>query len=84
MREILTLAEIKQRYPNEWVCLKVTGVGRNGYPLAGMVIAHHRDKAEVMKAARAFRSQHPRAHGALFFTGELIPQGLVVVLAAME
>lgn len=81
MKELLTIEELMRRYPDEWVCLEVTKESRNGQPAAGYLIAHHQDKQEVMKAAKAFRTSNPQARGALFFTGELIPQGLVVILA---
>ncbi len=84
MRESLTLEEIRQKYPDEWVCLEVTKESRNGQPAAGYLIAHHRDKQEVMKAAKAFRRSNPQARGALLFTGELIPRGLVVILATAD
>lgn len=84
MREILAIEEIKQRYPNEWVCIEVTKEGRNGQPAAGYLIAHNQDKQEVMKVAKAFRISNSQARGALFFTGELIPQGLVVILVTAD
>lgn len=84
MKELLTIEELMRRYPDEWVCLAVTKEGRNGQPVAGHLIAHHRDKQQVMKAAKAFRTSNPQARGALFFTGELIPQGLVVILAQAD
>ena len=76
----LTVEEIKQRYPDEWICLEVTEEDEAGLPLAGRLIDHGREKRRVLKAAKAFRVENPQARGFLFYTGELIPEGQVVIL----
>jgi hypothetical protein len=79
-KSLLTIEEIRQRYPDEWVCLEVTQEDEMGQPLAGRLIVHSREKRRVVQAAKAFRDEHPKARGFLFYTGELIPEGQVVIL----
>jgi hypothetical protein len=79
--QILTIEEIKRRYPDEWVCLEVAQEDELGQPAAGRLIGHDREKRRVLEAAKAYRAEHPQARGFLFYTGELIPQGQVVILS---
>ena len=76
---VLTLEQIQDRYPDEWVCTEVIKENEDAQPTAGRVIAHSPEKTEVIEAASKFRTQNPQCRGFLFFTGELIPKGMVIV-----
>jgi len=79
MEALLTIEEIQNKYPDEWVYVEVTEEAEDGEPRAGHLIAHGSEKSTVVKAAAAFRSQNPKSRGSFFFTGELIPKGVVVI-----
>ena len=79
MDALLTVEEIQNEYPDEWVCVEVIEEDENGELRAGHLVAHDREKSMVVKAAAAFRSQNPKSRGSFFFTGELIPKGMVVI-----
>ena len=80
MEEILTIEELGNKYPDEWICIEVIKEGEDSQPTAGRLIAHGAEKKEVIQAASRFRRQNPQARGYVFFTGELIPKGTVVIL----
>lgn len=42
--DILTLGEVFQEYPEEWVAIRVTERDANGQPQSGVVVGHDRDK----------------------------------------
>ena len=71
MEEMLTIEEMKRKYPSEWVCMEVVEEDRNGEPKSGRVIVHSHEKSMAVEAATAFRKQSPHSRGSLFFTGEL-------------
>lgn len=50
MSEILTYAEIQQRYDGEWVLIAYQSLDENLKPIAGEVIAHSVDRDEVYAA----------------------------------
>ncbi len=63
----LSIEEIKAKYPNEWVLLgdpviEVTQV------LSGIVIAHAKDKRELINVPAGWRQEFPRS--TVVYTGE--------------
>lgn len=76
MDEILTWAEIQQRFPDEWVALADPEVTDDLTILTGRVVYHGKSS----EAAYAKLGQcHPRL-GAVEFIGEMTTQGVPVVL----
>lgn len=45
----MTLEEIKQQYPNEWVFIEFAELDEELKVMEGEVIAHSRDKEEIYK-----------------------------------
>ena len=80
MTEILTLREIGERYPDQWVCVEVTQWDGPGQPAGGRVIAHGTNRDETMRAGDEFRAAHPDPILYSYYTGPLIPEGLAVML----
>jgi hypothetical protein len=74
------IATIERTYPDQWVVIEVTRVSRNHQALAGRVLAHSPDEGEITREAIKAREQHPGAHLWTFYTGELIPEGAIVIL----
>ena len=53
---------------------------KKGQPLAGRVIAHSQEKETVVEAGVQYRERHPDVLLFLFYAGEKIPEGVVVLL----
>ena len=66
----LTADEVKARYPDEWVLLGDLDADRWGNLVAGTLLYHSRDKADVHREVRA----HQPGHFAIYFTGEPSPR----------
>ncbi len=78
---IQTVAEIEREYPDEWVLLEITRDRKHHHRIAGRLLAHSRDRADLNEAYHQFRGDHPDTRVYQFFTGgEKIPEGVVVIL----
>ena len=75
MNEVLTLDEIKARYPSEYVLLEDPQTNPNHEVLGGRVLWHSTDQQEVYRKGIEMR---PRRF-AFVFTGEL-PDDIVYIL----
>jgi len=77
----MTIEEIEQRWPDEWVLIEVTHM-ENYQAVAGRVIGHGSDQEidYLVSQELALHQQHPDAETYLFWTGEPIPEDMVVVL----
>jgi hypothetical protein len=79
--KVITVAEVEQLYPDEWVLLEITRDAKHHDRIAGRLIAHSRDRADLPEAYHRFRADHPEARVFQFFTGgEKIPDDVVVIL----
>lgn len=67
-REALSIAEVEEKYPDQWVLVEVTAVKRHA-PAAGRLIAHSPDKATLYEAAMRFKRERPEAVTYIFFAG---------------
>ena len=76
MSQVVSIAKIRDMFPDEWVMAQVTEVDEAEVPLAGTVLIHSPDKLTVFHAVEAHLAKHPEAELYTFFTGELIPEGL--------
>ena len=70
---------IERLYPDQWVVVEVTRVDRANQPLAGRVLAHAPDEDEITRAAVKAREERPETQLWTFYTGELIPEGVIVI-----
>jgi hypothetical protein len=79
--KILKLAEIEQRYPDEWVLLEITRDAKDRGRVAGRLLAHSRDRGDLGEAYQRFRADHPQGRVYQTFTGsEKIPDDVAVIL----
>ena len=62
------------------VLVEETIWNKRGQPLAGRVIAHSQEKEAVVATGVQYRKQHPDVQLFLFYAGEKIPEGVVVLL----
>jgi len=75
MNEVISLAEIRDRFGSEWVLLEDPQATETLEVTGGRVLWHSKDRDEVYRKARALQ---PR-HSAIIYTGTL-PEDAVVVL----
>lgn len=75
MNEILTLAEIKERFPSEWILVADPELDEELEVVRGRVVAHSKDRDEVYQKAVELRLRS----SAFEYTGE-IPEGTAVIL----
>lgn len=80
MQGIVTIAEIEQKHPDEWVLVEITRYHREHWRVRGRLLAHSTDRAEVDKAYWRFRAEHPGARLFQFYTGDVVAEGVTVVL----
>jgi len=75
MDEILTLAEIEERYKSEWILVEDPELDEQLEVVRGKVLWHSKDRDEVDQKSIEL---HPK-HAALLYTGE-IPEDTMVLL----
>jgi hypothetical protein len=77
---VFALEQIEEQYAGQWVLVEETLWNKSGQPLAGRVIAHSQEKETVVATGVQYRKQHPNVQLFLFYAGEKIPEGVVVLL----
>ncbi len=75
MDEILTLAEIHERFPSEWILIADPELDDQLRVVRGRVVCHSKDRDEVYRKAVELRLPN----SAFEFTGG-IPEGTAVIL----
>jgi hypothetical protein len=80
--EIVTVAEVEQRHPDEWVLLEITEDHRDPMKVKGRLIAHSANRDDIDEPYARLRAERPKAHTYEFFTGDVIPRDMdaIVVL----
>jgi hypothetical protein len=76
----VTVAEVYERYPNEWVLLDRVRVNRRQEVLGGHVLFHSGDRVEFDRLIRAVppNTSGVMQHFASFYTGEHVLEEDVV------
>ncbi|MFQ5732709.1 MAG: hypothetical protein ACE5KM_12245 [Planctomycetaceae bacterium] len=75
MTETLTIEEINQRYPDEWVLMGDPETDEEQRLLRGQVLCHSKDRQQVYDEAQRTTCTHIATH----FTGT-VPDDMVRVL----
>lgn len=78
--EIIRVAEIERRYPDEWVLLEITRDHKDHRRVAGRLLAHSPDRTALDEPYSRFRAEHPRARLYQFYTGDVLAKDVTVVL----
>ncbi len=79
--EIITVAEIERRYPDEWVLVEIVRDHNDHSRVAVRLLAHSPDRADLDDPYRRFRAEQPRTRVYQFFTGDVVADaGFSVVL----
>ncbi len=76
MQEVVDIAEEARRYKDEWVLFEVTELDELDRPLKGQLLFHGTSREELHREAM----KHPDIVDYAFFTGPIVPPGMVVVL----
>jgi hypothetical protein len=61
---------IRERYPNHWLLIAVTGVDEQGRPDNGKLIAYSKHRETILEFARQHAANSPDVEQFIFFTGE--------------
>ena len=77
---VFSLEQIEEQFANQWVLVEETIWDKGGQPLAGRVVAHSQEKATVVETGVQYGQQYPDVQLFLFYAGEKIPEGVVVLL----
>ncbi len=80
MRNDFKIAEIREQHKDQWVVVEVTKVDKHNNPLRGCVLFHGANEKEVYRQGPKYRQTHPKADLFYFYAGDLIPEGLGVML----
>ncbi len=75
MSEVLSLSEIQEQFPGEWVLLEDPHITDSLEIRGGKVLWHSKDRDEVYRKAREL---HPK-HSAILYTGKLPKEAAVVL-----
>ncbi len=78
--KLQTVREIRQQYPDEWVLLEIVRDRKDTERVAGRLLAHSANRDDLDEPYRRFRADHPTTRVYEFFTGDIVPEGIVVVL----
>ena len=78
--ELLTVAEIAERYPDQWVLIEIVRDRKDTWKAAGRLIARSADRNGLLEPHKRFRAENPDARLFTFFTGELVADEDVVIV----
>ncbi|MDM8531018.1 hypothetical protein QUF63_07585 [Anaerolineales bacterium HSG25] len=76
----LTIEEVKEQYPDEWVAIEITEFDQQNKPQKGIVIAHSVHRDDIVEPTRELYQQKPDVKTYTFFAGPPIPEGVVFIL----
>ena len=77
------ISTIERKYPDQWLLVEVTRVNRGNQAIAGRILAHAADKDEITRLTIKARQEYPGAHLWAFYTGDLIPKGMILILVCL-
>ncbi len=70
------VSDMMSRYPDEWIFFEVVEDDAYGHPYKGRLIAHDPDRDKIHEIA----VQSDVYHAAVWYTGELVPEGSIILL----
>ena len=71
------VSEMMRRYPDEWIFFEVVSEDEYGVPYTGRLITHNPDREVVENVVRERRELYDIA---VWYSGELVPDGELVLL----
>ena len=76
MEEVLSIEDIYSKFESEWILLEEPETDKYLNIKRGKVLWHSKDRDEIDDIAMEL---HPK-HIAVFYTGELVPEGTAIIL----
>jgi hypothetical protein len=83
MQRAHRISTIERLYPDQWVTIEVTRSSPSRGALSGRVLAHAQDEDEITRAAVKAAEEYPDAELFTFYTGPLIPEGVIVIFGCL-
>ena len=77
---VLSLEQIEEQYAGQWVLVEEAVWNKSGHPIAGRIVAHSQEKKTVVETGVQYGKNYPDVQLFLFYAGEKIPEGVVVIL----
>ncbi len=78
--EIIKVADIERQHPDEWVLMEIIRDHKDHRRVAGHLLAHNPDRADLDEPYQRLRAEHPRARLYQFYTGDVVAEDVTVVL----
>ena len=75
------IEEIRKRFKDEWLLIRVTKHDKNGLPVEGILLFHYPDK-EAMNEAAIAAFERGEKELLTCFASPLVPEGWELVLSA--
>ncbi len=79
-KKLITVAEVEQQYPDEWVLLEIVRDHKQHLKVVGRLIAHSPEREGLLEPHKQYRAEHPNADLFTWFTGELVADKDVVIV----
>ncbi len=76
----VTMEEVERQYPDEWVLVEIVRDHKDHRRVVGRLLAHSPNREDLDEPQQRFRAEHPRTRLYEFFTGDVVPEGMVVIL----
>ncbi len=80
MRDDLKIADIRTQHKDQWVVVEITKTDKHNNPKRGRVLFHGHEQSEVYRQGPKYREAHPNVKLYYFYAGNVIPEGIGVVL----
>jgi len=75
--QVESISKMMERFPDEWIFFEVVENDEYERPYKGRLIAHSPDRDEIHQIVMERRDIH---HIAVWYTGQLVPKGELVLL----
>ncbi|MFQ6114854.1 MAG: hypothetical protein ACE5NG_12365 [bacterium] len=82
MSEELRIVKIREQFKDEWVVVQITKTDKYDVPTSGIVLFHGQNKEEIYDKGFNYRMKNPESDLYFFYTGDLVPKGMGVMLGA--
>lgn len=73
-QERMTIEKMRELYPNEWLFITDYVLDNYSEVIEGVVLAHSADGSDIDKVSAEFKG-----HAAIEYTGDLFPEGMVML-----
>jgi hypothetical protein len=82
MEKEMKITTIREKFIDEWVVVQITKSDKYNNPLRGIVLFHGTDEEDVYDRGFEYRDRNPDSDLYIFYTGDLVPKGMGVLLGA--